>query len=214
MKRILAIIITMAIVAFAGKALACDHNNPNDPTCANGGVNKIWTDIWDPSPNIFFGTKDSVTVTSASYTFNITDEENGLFEPGNDLVNRYSINIDFSDDCDGQTEQAKINVDNVNYFTDSTATWSWFTWSWTYVINDKTINFDGLTQLNTDGTLTMIITKQSGDFYFNKAILTAFGCDYPPPPNNPPTSAPEPTTILLLGLGLVSLAGISRKMKK
>jgi hypothetical protein len=47
-----------------------------------------------------------------------------------------------------------------------------------------------------NGDFTMEFVQVSGEYHHNDA---------------PPTGVPEPTTVLLLGLGLVGLAGIKRK---
>ena len=47
-----------------------------------------------------------------------------------------------------------------------------------------------------------------GDFYFDYAKLTAYGCD------NGAAPVPEPATMLLLGTGLVGIAGYGRKKLK
>jgi len=55
-----------------------------------------------------------------------------------------------------------------------------------------------IVSLSADGKLTVRATATQGDFYFDKADLSATGC------NN--TSVPDPTATLLLGFGLMGVA--------
>jgi len=195
MKKLLAVMMTVAILAFAGTAFACD--GPGEPACPAGSISQTWKDTYDPTPDIFFGTGG---VSTYSFTFDITKA--GFVRSQGDLVNSYVINMNFADDCYDPLwalgEGASVTVDgNTSKTTD-------FFWK----IQDLLISGTATTLLNVDGTLGVTIARTSGDFYFDDATLTAKGCDFPP------TSVPEPTTMLLLGLGLIGVAGIARKIKK
>ena len=79
-----------------------------------------------------------------------------------------------------------------------------------------------------DGYLSMALVipavPESTSFYFCSKESNPLACglpymlvDYtvtPPPPPPPPVGTPEPATMLLLGLGLLGVLGIRRKMQK
>jgi len=65
-----------------------------------------------------------------------------------------------------------------------------------------TVNLTAWLQLQDTGLLNVTLTSLEGDFYFTFSQLTATGDTAP---------VPEPSTILLLGTGLLGLVGYGRK---
>jgi hypothetical protein len=157
----------------------------------------VWTD-YD-----FINKKISEGQTYYWYDLDIAVAD--TFIVGTDVVGSAEVKFWFSDDGDSGPD------------TGPNETWKEYAWAWveetgwSYVgevdFNDTfTIDLSGaaLNTLNAFGNIYTAVyagytgDSSSGDFYWKAAQLTA-------------TSVPEPGTIVLMGLGLVGLAGMGRK---
>ena len=80
--------------------------------------------------------------------------------------------------------------------------------------SESNSDIDWFASSSTIGTTEQLLGGGAWSLYSTEADEPAFkiiGETLPPPP---PPSVPEPTTMLLLGFGLVGLAGVRRKFKK
>ncbi len=124
----------------------------------------------------------------------------GFLEGGNDIVTSYNLRVRLYDDQDREKEKAVIF--QLGLFDNDTSTTYNFSWDFA----DIGWTLFGLADINSDGTLNVWIKREKGDFFVDWSTLTAYG-------DNGDSSAPvpEPATMLLLGSGLVGLAGFGRK---
>jgi hypothetical protein len=122
------------------------------------------------------------------------------FVPGTAISGSLTINI-YDDDWDflGAGEGAVITVENFDFDTGGAWGAVWFSaapgWA-----ND--LGISALAALNTDGYLDVQING-IGDFWVGDSTLTI-----------ETQEVPEPATLSLLALGLLGLAGISRRVQR
>jgi hypothetical protein len=121
------------------------------------------------------------------------------FDPGEDFLSTYCLEISLSDDGTDGREIAKIDLPGIvadGYY------------NFSYESNTYGISLLGWIQLQTSGLLDVTIKATRGDFNFVYSHLTAYGCE------SEPYSVTEPGAMMVLGAGLFGLAGCARKRFK
>jgi len=161
----------------------------------------VWTDTIDFNPDVYIG-------EDYTYTHDLTD--NGFY-PAEDIITSYALSIALKDDDDyvrsdwfealfELEEQETGWVDQPGWIADGLA--------FTYVNNLYGWSFSGLFSLNETGKLDVTISSLCGDFLLDKSTLVAVGCE-----NSEAAPVPEPATLMLIGSGLIGLAGFRRRQK-
>lgn len=146
-----------------------------------------WSDT--VGDNHFIGWWDSY-----SYQHDITGDG---FTPLSDVVTDYVLTIDLDDDG-GFLDSFEVAIVSLPGVVSDGS------YSFDYANNEFGVSLAGLIQINLLGTLDVTISSIWGDFWFDSSTLVANGYDGVAP-------VPEPATMLLLGAGLVGLAGYGRK---
>jgi hypothetical protein len=140
-----------------------------------------------------FGSDDSV-----SWTFDITDPASGGFNPGTQDVTSASVRLNFSDDGWDFFEFARLDVGENRFY-------------WEVDTGNVGFAITSLMTLSDTGRVAATLTARWGDFYFNSATLSAIGTELDPSGGDAPAPVPEPSTILLMGTGILGLVAYGRK---
>ncbi|MBN2428736.1 MAG: PEP-CTERM sorting domain-containing protein [Deltaproteobacteria bacterium] len=166
-----------------------------------------WTETIDWENDIYFSSTSNNNWLDYdfSYFHNITNDG---FLPGTDLVTEYLLEVALYDDSsDDRVEGATIiqlPLIEVPNLTDPDTNTS-YNFSLEFIEIGWTVA--GLLDINHDGTLNIWVEREKGDFYLDWSTITAYG------DNGDCAPVPEPSTMLLLGLGLAGFAGY-RRFKK
>lgn len=143
-----------------------------------------------------------------SFTLNIKDIANG-FRVGVDTLNSAVLSVLFRDDdiTDGdETYKVAFGASAQTFSDNGLSNGCFFIFCGASSVTEYiALNAAALADLKADGLINIAISSNGGDFYFDKASLVA---------NVTRGTVPEPTTVALLGLGLLGVAASRRKSAK
>jgi hypothetical protein len=181
MKTFTALLVGAAIMVTAGSSWAIPYT---------------WKDTIEFDHDRYVGMN-----TSMSYTHDLTDNKHNAFIPSQDVISDYKIKIRLYDDKGrfdfGEVafvNQPGLNADGLYDFSYKNNSFGW--------------SFAGLMELNSNGKLDVAVQSLNGDFYLDYSKLTANGRDSDNGRDNAPV--PEPGTMVLLGFGMLGLAGYGK----
>lgn len=150
-----------------------------------------WTDTVDFNPDILIP-------PAKTYIHDITDGPDG-FIVGSDSIDNYSLSVTLYDDRGFRDKGEVAFVNQPGLLGDSIVR------NFDYV-NTYGWSIKGAAQLEKNGTLIVTVSSWYGDFYLDASTLIARGDS-----GAGTAPVPEPATMLLLGTGLLGMAGVGRK---